>query len=104
MLDSEDIIRGRIDILVVNHKIWVSTIEAKGSLMSLSVGLPHTLAYVASDENQTSNRFGLVINGTELFFVKLSCEARACALSKTYSLNNPGNDLYDVVSVLKSLG
>lgn len=48
-------------------------------------------------------KFGLVTNGTHLEFVKLDLAAGLYALSRTYSLNNPGNDLYEVVSVLRTI-
>ncbi|MEL6263590.1 MAG: restriction endonuclease subunit R [Cyanobacteria bacterium J06626_6] len=100
---SEEIIRGRIDVLVVNQQVWVAIVEAKNSQLSLSVGLPQTLAYMASDQQTAQPKFGLVTNGTDLEFVKLDPKAGLYALSRTYSLNNPGNDLYEVVSVLRTI-
>jgi len=100
---SEEIIRGRIDVLVVNKRVWVAVVEAKNSQLSLSVGLPQTLAYMASSQQTEQPKFGLVTNGTDLEFVKLDLETGLYALSKVYSLNNPGNDLYEVVGVLKSI-
>lgn len=100
---SEEIIRGRIDVLVVNQQVWVAIVEAKNSQLSLSVGLPQTLAYMSSDKQIDRAKFGLVTNGTDLEFVKLDLAAGLYALSRTYSLNNPGNDLYEVVSVLQAI-
>ncbi|MEL6553371.1 MAG: type I restriction endonuclease [Cyanobacteria bacterium J06621_11] len=100
---SEVIIRGRIDVLVVNQNIWVAVIEAKNSQLSLGVGLPQVLAYMASSQQSDQSQYGLVTNGTDLEFVKLDIKTGVHALSKVYSLNNPGNDLYEAVSVLKSI-
>lgn len=100
---SEEIIRGRIDVLVVNQQVWVAIVEAKNSQLSLSVGLPQTLAYMASDQQTNQPKFGLVTNGTDLEFVKLDPKAGLYALSRAYSLNNPGNDLYEVASVLRAI-
>ncbi|MEL7358649.1 MAG: type I restriction enzyme HsdR N-terminal domain-containing protein [Cyanobacteria bacterium J06560_6] len=100
---SEEIIRGRIDVLVVNQRVWVAIVEAKNSQLSLSVSLPQTLAYMASDKQTNQPKYGLVTNGTDLQFVKLDTEVGLYALSRAYSLNNPGNDLYEVVSVLRTI-
>ncbi|MBE9059783.1 restriction endonuclease subunit R [cf. Phormidesmis sp. LEGE 11477] len=100
---EEETIRGRIDVLVVDGSLWVSVIEAKGSQFSLNIGLPQTLAYMASSQQQERPYFGLITNGTEFVFVKLQADTGLYALSKTYSLNNPGNDLYEIVGVLKKL-
>lgn len=100
---SEEIIRGIIDVLVVDQRVWVAIVEAKKSQLSLSVGLPQTLAYMASDEQTDQPKFGLITNGTDLEFVKLDPKTGLYALSRTYSLNNPGNDMYEVVSVLRTI-
>ena len=100
---SEEVIRGRIDVLVVNENIWITVVEAKNSQLSLDLGLPQTLAYMASSQQKAQPLFGLVTNGTHLEFVKLDLETGLYSLSKTYSLNNPGNDLYDVANVLSAI-
>ncbi|MGB3291519.1 MAG: restriction endonuclease subunit R [Phormidesmis sp.] len=99
--DEDEIIRGRIDVLVVNEQLWVAVIEAKGSHFSWSVGLPQTLTYMTSGR-QRQERFGLITNGSNFMFVKLQ-ETGRYRFSKEFSLYNPGNDLYAVVSVLKSI-
>ncbi|MEO0769419.1 MAG: type I restriction enzyme HsdR N-terminal domain-containing protein, partial [Cyanobacteria bacterium J06649_4] len=104
--NGNELIRGRIDVLVVNQSLWVAVIEAKGSQFSLGVGLPQTLAYMASSKDKSRPQFGLITNGTEFLFIKLALPEQGqpvYGLSKTYSLNNPGNDLYTVTSVLKAL-
>lgn len=49
--------------------------------------------------------FGLITNGGNFIFVKLAREGSTpqYALSRVFSLLNPGNDLYDVLGVLKRL-
>ena len=105
--DGEETIRGRVDVLVMDRQLWVAIVEAKGPQFSWMVGLPQILVYMASDTQARQHRFGLITNGTELVFVKLktgSGEGGKYALSRIFSLHNPGNDLYDVVGVLKSVG
>lgn len=50
-------------------------------------------------------RFGLITNGREVILIKLTRqETLNYALSKVFSILNPGNDLYKVLKVLKRLG
>ncbi|MBE9076765.1 restriction endonuclease subunit R [Romeria aff. gracilis LEGE 07310] len=102
--DAEDeIVRGRIDILVLNEQLWVTTVEAKGPQFSWLVGLPQTLTYMASSDQPTPTRFGMITNGADFIFVKLRKDMGQYGLSKPFSLFNPGNDLYEVVGVLRSV-
>ncbi|MEO0825565.1 MAG: hypothetical protein AAFX95_08970 [Cyanobacteria bacterium J06639_16] len=101
--DNEDIIRGRVDILVLNDQIWVTTVEAKGPQFSWHVGLPQALTYMVSGEQPNQTRFGLISNGTDFIFLKLQKETGQYGLSKTFSLFNPGNELYDVAGVLSAI-
>ncbi|HAJ59116.1 MAG TPA: hypothetical protein DCP31_07540 [Cyanobacteria bacterium UBA8543] len=49
--------------------------------------------------------FGLITNGRFLIFIKMTRQdAPKYALSKVFSILNPGNDLYEVLKVLKQLG
>ncbi|MDY6938550.1 MAG: type I restriction enzyme HsdR N-terminal domain-containing protein [Cyanobacteriota bacterium] len=100
---DDETIRGRVDILVVNDRPWVITVEAKSPQFSWLAELPQALTYMMGGSPPSSTRFGLITNGTDLIFVKLEKDAGKYGLSKTFSLFNPGNDLYDVVSVLKSV-
>ncbi|NJM68475.1 MAG: restriction endonuclease subunit R [Acaryochloris sp. RU_4_1] len=100
---EDEVIRGRVDILVLNEQLWVTIVEAKGPQFSWHVGLPQALTYMISGEQPSQTRFGLISNGTDFIFVKLQKETGRYGLSQTYSLFNPGNDLYLVVSILKSV-
>ncbi len=40
MEDEETIVRGRIDVLVLKHRLWLLVIEAKRAEFSLQVGIP----------------------------------------------------------------
>ncbi|MEM6253419.1 MAG: restriction endonuclease subunit R [Cyanobacteria bacterium P01_D01_bin.156] len=100
---DDELVRGRVDILVLNEQIWVTTIEAKGPQFSWHVGLPQALTYMVSGEQPSTIRFGLVTNGTDLIFVKLDKATGQYGLSKTFSIFNPGNELQNVVGILKAL-
>lgn len=100
---EDEIIRGRIDILVLNEQLWVTIVEAKGPQFSWHVGLPQALTYMVSGEQPHPTRFGLISNGTDFIFIKLQTDTGQYGLSQVYSLFNPNNDLYQVVSILKSV-
>lgn len=97
---EDEIVRGKIDILVLNDQLWLTTVEAKGPQFSWRVGLPQTLMYMFSGQQLNPTRFGLITNGSEFIFVKLQKNTAQYGLSKTFSLSNPGNELFDVVSIL----
>lgn len=101
--DNDETIRGRIDVLVVNQKVWITIVEAKGTQINWKEGLPQTLAYMMSNQDVTKPTFGLLTNGTDSTFLKLDRNAGRYGLSKTFSVFSPGNDLYEVTAVLKSI-
>ncbi|WP_217650459.1 type I restriction enzyme HsdR N-terminal domain-containing protein [Spirulina major] len=63
------IVRGRIDILVLNQALWLVVIESKRSDFSVSRAIAQTLSYMLSNSTQTIT-FGLITNGTEFLFLK----------------------------------
>ncbi len=104
---SEDegvIIRGKIDVLVLQDELWVVIIESKRAGYSLEVGIPQALAYMLANPQPNKPLFGLVTNGSNFIFIKLiQQDFPVYALSDEFTLRR-GNDLYTVLSVLKRLG
>jgi hypothetical protein len=43
--DNDEILRGRIDILVLQGKLWIVLIESKKTTFDLELAIPQTLAY-----------------------------------------------------------
>lgn len=104
-IDEGEVIQGSIDVLVIQGQLWVSVIEAKNSEFSLTKAIPQTLAYMLARPNQEKPAFGVVLNGSEFLFIKLvQANVPQYALSDVFSLLNRGNDLYEVVRVLKRWG
>ncbi|MEO0407486.1 MAG: type I restriction enzyme HsdR N-terminal domain-containing protein [Cyanobacteria bacterium P01_A01_bin.135] len=102
--DEGMLIRGRIDVLVLNELLWLVVIESKRSDFAVTRALPQTLAYMLGNPNQTQPTFGFITNGTEFLFLKAQRQPTAqYATSKLFSLVNPGNELYQVLSILKHL-
>lgn len=104
MEDEGEIIRGRIDVLVVNTALWVLVIESKRAAFDIATAIPQALAYMlANPVNRPS--FGLITNGHGFMFLKLTRQpAVQYSNSRVFSLFNPGNELNQVLQVLKKLG
>jgi hypothetical protein len=105
-VESNDVIyRGRIDALVLQKALWVVVIESKETSFSLELALPQTLAYMLAHPNPERPVFGMVTNGENFIFVKLQIqEFPKYELSNVFSLLPRGNQLYDVLHILKRLG
>jgi hypothetical protein len=102
--DENTVIRGRIDVLVLNQVLWLVVIESKRSDFAVTRALPQTLAYMLGNPDQTRPTFGFITNGTEFLFLKAQRQPTAqYATSKLFSLFNPGNELHQVLSILKQL-
>jgi hypothetical protein len=106
VIPSEDgILQGRIDTLIVQHKLWILAVESKRTQLSLHVALPQAIAYLLATPIEQTTAFGLVTNGSEFMFIKFDrTTGLHYDLSNIFSLLNRGNDLYIVAQILKQLG
>ncbi|MEH2060980.1 MAG: hypothetical protein V7K50_01705 [Nostoc sp.] len=65
-------------------------------------GLAQILAYLLGNRDNDKPSFGMITTGSEFIFVKLVKEnSPGYALSKGFLMRNPGNELYNVVRILK---
>jgi predicted type IV restriction endonuclease len=103
--DEGEIIRGRIDILVIQQYFWLLVIESKRASFSLLEVIPQALTYMLGNPQPETPAFGLVTNGSHFIFLKLTNE-NTCkyAISDEFSLLRRENKLYQVLKVLKKLG
>ncbi|MDB9526928.1 restriction endonuclease subunit R [Oscillatoria sp. CS-180] len=100
--DAETIIRGRIEFLVLNESFWLVVIESKRSDFAVTRALPQTLAYMLGKPDPERPTFGFITNGTEFLFLRAQRQPTVqYATSKLFSLLNPGNELYQVLSILQ---
>lgn len=98
------IIKGRIDTLVFKNKLWVMIIDSKKASFSIEEGLAQILVYMLGSPHSDKPCFGMIATGSEFIFVKLVKEKPPrYALSKGFLMRNPGNELYDVLRILKRL-
>lgn len=102
--DDGTIVRGRIDVLVVQNQLWILVIESKRAGFSLEEAIPQALAYMLANPNSDGQIFGLVTNGSHFIFIKLlKQDTPQYAVSSEFSLRRSENELYIVLSILKRI-
>jgi hypothetical protein len=103
-VDDSVVIEGKIDVLVLREQLWVMAIESKGAAFSVEVGLPQLLSYMLANPYPAALNIGLITTGGSFLFVKMAGESLPrYGVSQVFEMRNPGNDLYDVLRVLKRL-
>ncbi|MTJ49582.1 type I restriction endonuclease [Dolichospermum sp. UHCC 0259] len=103
--DAEEVIRGRIDVLVIQQQLWLLVIESKKTAFSLLEAIPQALTYMLANPHPPKPVFGLVMNGSDFIFLKLSqINQPQYALSDQFTLLKRENELYQVFRILKKLG
>lgn len=102
--DEEVIVSGRLDVLVLTDQFWVMAIESKKFDFSIEAGRAQILSYMLGNPYPDRPSFGMITTGGSFIFLKLvKGERPQYGLSKTFATLNPGNELYDVLRILKRL-
>jgi predicted type IV restriction endonuclease len=75
--EGNQVFTGSIDVLVVKQRFWVLVVESKQSRFDVTSGIPQALVYMLSQPQNAqlpehSERFGMVTNGREVVFLRLS--------------------------------
>ncbi|MFN6495891.1 MAG: type I restriction endonuclease [Nostoc sp. DedQUE01] len=103
--ETQEIIKGRIDVLVLQDKLWLLVIESKRSSFSLAKAIPQALTYMLANPQPNYPVYSLVLNGEDFQFIKLIQKDKPMyALSERFTLYRRENELYKVLSILKKLG
>ena len=103
--DEGVIVKGKIDVLSLKEQLWILVIESKRARFAVMEAIPQALAYMMASPNVDVPTFGLAINGSDCIFLKLTKQQTPqYALSRLFSILNPGNELYKVLSILKQIG
>ncbi len=101
--DTGLVVRGRMDVLVLQDQFWVLVIESKRAELSLKVGIPQVLAYMLAAPLTQQVLYGLVTNGSNFVFLKVERESGVrYARSREFVLEND-DDLGMVLQVMKRL-
>ena len=103
--DDGVVIKGNIDVLVVQRRLWILVIESKATKFDVMTALPQALAYMLNGLKCEQPIFGLLMNGREFVFVKMTKQAPPqYSLSRAFSILKPERDLYDILHLLKYIG
>jgi hypothetical protein len=101
--DNDEILRGRIDALVLQEKLWIVLIESKKTTFDLELALPQMLAYMAASPKPEQPLYGMVTNGSSYLFVKIL--GRQYGVSDLFAIRSQHrNNLHEVLRILKHLG
>jgi len=102
--DGEEVLQGRIDVLVLLNQFWVVVLESKKTALSVWAALPQTLAYLMANPQPEQPSFGIVTNGDDILFVKLvQTEQRLYAPSRVFSPFTSNRELYNALQILKRI-
>ncbi|MEH2402191.1 type I restriction endonuclease [Nostoc sp.] len=103
--ETKEIIKGKIDVLVLQDQLWLLIIESKRSNFSLAKAIPQALTYMLANPQPEHPAYYLVINGEDFQFMKLIKQDKPMyALSDRFTLYRRENKLYKVLNILKNLG
>jgi hypothetical protein len=102
--EEEEILRGRIDTLIIAQQLWVLIIESK-STIAFPVALPQIMTYMMANPNPQIPVYGLIGNGDEFMFIKMLTQGvPQYDFSNIFSLLLPRrNQLEDILQILKQI-
>jgi predicted type IV restriction endonuclease len=101
--DESIIVKGNMDVLVIQKRLWVLVIESKSTVFDVMTALPQALAYMLDTPNLKLPTFGLLANGREFVFVKLVHQEKP-KYARSYALSIERDaELQQVLSVLKCI-
>ncbi|MEO0537948.1 MAG: type I restriction endonuclease subunit R [Cyanobacteria bacterium P01_A01_bin.123] len=105
LADSEEVLQGRLDVLVLKEHFWVVALESKKTALSVWSALPQTLAYLAANPHSERPSFALMTNGDDSVFVKLAqTEERQYNFSRAFAALTSHQELQCILQGLKQLG
>ncbi|MGB3402383.1 MAG: type I restriction enzyme HsdR N-terminal domain-containing protein [Microcoleaceae cyanobacterium] len=102
--DGEEILQGRIDVLVLLNQLWVIVLESKKTALSVWTALPQTLAYLMANPQPEKPSFAMMTNGDDIIFVKLIQQPQGnYALSRVFAPLTAKQELYNCLQILKRI-
>jgi hypothetical protein len=102
--DPEEVLQGRLDVLVLKDQLWVVVLESKKTAISVWSALPQTLAYLMAAPNPQPTRFALMTNGDDSVFVKLETrDGGQYNVSRVFAALTSNQELHSILQILKRL-
>jgi len=104
LADSEEVLQGRLYVLVLKEQVWVVVLESKKMALSVWSALPQTLAYLMANPHPDNPSFALMTNGDDSVFVKLSqAEGKQYNVSRVFAALTSVQELQKILQGLKQL-
>lgn len=101
--DEGDVFKGKIDVLVIAQQLWVLVIESKSTQFDVLSALPQALTYMLAAPSQDRPIYGLLVNGREFVFIKLTYKpVLTCIRSFALSIEKT-SELAQVLGALKMI-
>ncbi|UBF28052.1 type I restriction endonuclease subunit R [Kovacikia minuta CCNUW1] len=102
--DQDEVLRGRIDTLVVQQDLWVPMVESKRSI-TFSAAIPQALTYMMANPHPDRPVYGMATDGDLFMFIKLlSQNPPQYDFSEPFSLFIARhNKLHEILQILKHL-
>ncbi len=105
LADSEEVLQGRIDALVVCDSLWVIILESKKTMLSIWSALPQALAYLMANPHPDRPCFAVLTNGDEIVFVKLARSGSPqYALSRVFATFVSATELMGSLRIMRKIG
>ena len=104
LADDEEMLQGRMDVLVLSGGFWVVVLASKKTALSVWAALPQTLTYLMGNPNPDLPSFGMVTNGDDIFFVKLEQQPRRYSLSRVFAPFTSKRELHAALQTLRRIG
>ena len=102
---GEEVLRGRIDVLVLQDKLWVMVLESKKTTLSVLTAVPQALTYLIGNPNRDLPVYGMVTNGDDILFIKVVQDSTPkYDLSRVFAPFTSAKELYMVLQILKKFG
>jgi hypothetical protein len=102
--DLLEILRGRIDVLIVQRQFWTLVLESKKTTISTRSALPQALAYMMATPNVEEAQVGMLTNGDDVLFIKLVLQPeKQYSLSRVFSLYTLTQEWQAAWQILKKL-
>ncbi|WP_017296843.1 hypothetical protein [Nodosilinea nodulosa] len=103
--NDNQVLRGRMDVVIFQQRLWVVLVEAKHFGFSVLQAIPQTLAYMMGNPAPQEPTYGLITTGKDFLFLKLQRQpVTQYALSNKFTLlSDEHHNLYAVARILKHL-
>ena len=90
---------------MLQNQFWVLVLESKKTTLSAWLAVPQALAYLMANPHADKPVFGMVTNGDDVLFIKLTqAGTPKYDVSRVFALFTSKRELYSILQILKRIG